>query len=67
MTYETTRSVCAFGSSLAITIPREWARCLGIKRGDKLRVLYDTILIALPLGAEEMAKEERKLIRRVLE
>ncbi|MEM2619595.1 MAG: AbrB/MazE/SpoVT family DNA-binding domain-containing protein [Candidatus Hadarchaeales archaeon] len=67
MPCESIRTVCTFGSSLAIVIPKEWARYLGIAPRSKLRVLYDSLLIVIPPGAEKKFQERKELVRRVLE
>ncbi|MEM4973142.1 MAG: AbrB/MazE/SpoVT family DNA-binding domain-containing protein [Candidatus Hadarchaeales archaeon] len=64
----TTRKVLAVGEGGgAICLPADWRRYHRLKPGDAVNVLYDSLLIIIPPGAEEKAREKAELIRKVLE
>jgi len=62
------RAVIEVGSksrSLAITIPRGWAEFWSMKKGSRIPVFYDSILVVLPPNHPKR-KELEKRIRQFL-
>jgi len=51
------RRVFRIGDSLAITLPPEFVKEHGLKGGEKLEVLFDSVLKAKPVRPEEVRKE----------
>jgi len=42
------RSVFKTGNSLAVALPPGWLRLFGIKDGDKIDLIYDSVIIIKP-------------------
>lgn len=45
----TIRKVCRFGNSVYIALPREWLKRHGIREGDELPIVADSILKIVPI------------------
>lgn len=52
--YEVERKVLQISDSLAVTLPYFWARAHGLKRGDKVRLIFSNhdYLKLVPIPAE---------------
>ena len=42
------RSVLKTGNSLAVALPPDWLRLFGIKDGDKVDLIHDSVIIIKP-------------------
>lgn len=51
-----TRKVVKVGGSLIVTLPREFTRKVGLRKGDLVGVTYDSILVVV---VPRLAKEEK--------
>lgn len=50
-----------------VAIPVDYRRYHGLKPGVDVRVIYDSLLLIIPPGAEEKLRGREELVRRVLE
>jgi antitoxin component of MazEF toxin-antitoxin module len=59
-----TRSVIKSGGSLIIQLPTDFCRKAGIKKGDKIGLVYDSILIiAIPRQCSEHKERDQECKR----
>jgi len=59
------RSVLKTGNSLAVALPPDWLRLYGIKDGDKVDLIYDSVIIIKPkefIFEPQFLKKELELI-----
>jgi bifunctional DNA-binding transcriptional regulator/antitoxin component of YhaV-PrlF toxin-antitoxin module len=54
------------GSSGVVALPVDYRRFYGLRPGEVVRVLYDSLLLIVPKDAEKIAEEKRELINRLL-
>jgi len=54
---KSTRKIIELGESLLITIPRDFIRAHGLKKGDLVDVFFDDKLVVKPIKAEDIRKE----------
>lgn len=48
MPAKSSRKIVRIGSSSFITLPIDWVRGMGLKEGDEVEILYDSIILILP-------------------
>jgi len=64
MPFETSRIIQEVGSNKAsynITLPKEWARFWQLKKGKKILMLYDSILVLIPPGLPETGDKKNQI------
>jgi antitoxin component of MazEF toxin-antitoxin module len=44
------RHIVAVGGSKAIPLPPDWLVALGLDLGDAVEVVYDSVVVVIPLG-----------------
>jgi bifunctional DNA-binding transcriptional regulator/antitoxin component of YhaV-PrlF toxin-antitoxin module len=54
------RKVTNAGASLIISLPKEWADEHGIKKGDKLELVFDDMLYVRPLETAKLSERLEK-------
>lgn len=54
------RKLLKIGSSLAVTLPKEYVEAHGLKVGDTVRVYFDDVVHVEPVKTEEILKKVRK-------
>lgn len=59
------RSLLQLDTSLAITIPKVWATFWQLRKGEKVQILYDTVLVVIPQDHPNSKKVENK-VKRIL-
>ena len=50
-----------------VALPTDYRRYHNLNPGATVQVLYDSLLLIVPPGAEEKLKEREDLVRRLLE
>ena len=59
------RRLMPMGNSLVITLPKVWLNFWQLKKGEKLEIIYDGVLIIIPPNHPKK-KEIRKKIKEAL-
>jgi phosphate uptake regulator len=54
-------------SSVGITLPKPYLDYHKLKPADLVQVIYDGLILIVPLGAEKKVREREELVRRLLE
>jgi antitoxin component of MazEF toxin-antitoxin module len=54
------RKVNASGASLIISLPREWVEDHGIKKGDRLELVFDDVLYVRPIETTKLSERLEK-------
>lgn len=62
MPFEKSRKIFRVGHSWVVAVPDGWAEFLGIKRGTKVKVLANGVLVILPPNASPETVEKFKKI-----
>lgn len=57
------RSLIQLGPNLVVTLPKTWTEFFEMKRGSKIPIMYDSILIALPEEDKQLENEVRDFLR----
>ena len=67
MPAEETRKIMKHGqSSGVVAIPIAYRRYHNIDPGDKVKILYDSLLLIVPKGMERVLKEKKQLVDKLL-
>lgn len=65
---ETTRTVTKHGKySGVVALPTDYRRYYDLHPGASVKVIYDSLLLIIPHGAEGKLRERKNLIKKVLE
>jgi hypothetical protein len=68
MPAETTRTVMKHGRfSGVVALPTDYRRYHHLEPGAEVQIIYDSLLLIVPPGAEHKLKERGELVRRLLE
>ena len=66
--FKTSRKVQVFGDSLALTIPSMYVKVNEIKKGNKMKIIYDlegTLILTNCSNEEELKKCLLKFIKKI--
>jgi bifunctional DNA-binding transcriptional regulator/antitoxin component of YhaV-PrlF toxin-antitoxin module len=64
---EETRKIMKHGqSSGVVTIPIAYRRYHKIDPGDKVKIIFDSLLLIVPKGMEHVLKEKKQLVDKLL-
>jgi len=66
MPAEEERTIMKHGTSGVVAIPIAYRRYHDLKTGTKVKILYDSLLLIVPEGMEEILKEKRELVDELL-
>ena len=60
------RKIIPTGNSVAVTIPKAYARYHDLKPGESVEIFYDDLLLVIPASSVEKFKERWEIIDRLL-
>jgi len=61
MPHQTERSLMEMGSNFIITLPKAWTDFWGLKKGEKVEMISDGILLVIPPSYQKKAEIHEKL------
>jgi len=61
------RTIMKHGSSGVVAIPMAYRRYHNLKHGDKVKVVYDNLILIIPEGMEDILQEKKELINQLLQ
>jgi len=66
MPAEVERKVMKHGTSGVVAIPISYRKYHNLNPGDKVKLLYDSLLLIIPKGRKNILKEKKQLIDKLL-
>jgi len=66
MPAEVERRIMKHGTSGVVAIPISYRKYHNLNPGDKVKLLYDSLLLIIPKGRKNILKEKKQLIDKLL-